>query len=117
VLDGDRRVLGVVTRKEALSANEESAMQPLLSISRREPIAAWTDEPLRAVVYRMVESGFTRMPVLDRQTGRLAGMISLQDMLGARTRSLSEEAKRERVLRLRFPFGRTESEVVTDTVR
>jgi len=93
------------------------ARQPLLSIGRRDPVVAWTDEPLRAVVYRMAASGWTRMPVLDRQTGRLAGMISLEDMLGARTRTLGEEAKRERVLRLRMPFGQRQTEVVADTVR
>ena len=117
VLDADRAVLGVVTRKDVLNAPDGAQGESLLSISRRNPVTAWTDEPLRVLVYRMVQSGYTRMPVMDRQTGKLAGMISLEDMLGARTRTLTEEGKRERVLRLRRPFGRTETEVVTDTVR
>jgi CBS domain-containing protein len=52
----------------------------------------------------MASSGFTRMPVLDSD-GKLAGMVSLQDLLGARTRNLSEERDRERVIRIRLPFG------------
>jgi len=52
----------------------------------------------------MASSGFTRMPVLDSDGG-LAGMVSLQDLLGARTRNLSEERDRERVIRIRLPFG------------
>jgi len=37
---------------------------------------------------------------------KLVGMVSLNDLLRARTRSLEEERRRERVLRLRIPFGR-----------
>ena len=36
---------------------------------------------------------------------QLVGMVSLHDLLMARVRSLNEERKRERVLRLRLPFG------------
>jgi CBS domain containing-hemolysin-like protein len=53
----------------------------------------------------MAETGLTRMPVVDRdEPDRLLGMISLTDLLRARTRDLEEERRRERVLRLRFPF-------------
>ena len=48
---------------------------------------------------------FTRLPVVDSDTGQLAGMISLHDLLMARVRNLSEERHRERVLQLRLPFG------------
>ena len=58
------------------------------------------------VVYHMAETGFTRLPVLENQQSRkLAGMISLHDLLRARTRSLEEERQRERVLRIRLPFN------------
>ena len=33
-------------------------------------------------------------------------MISLNDLLRARTRNLEDERARERVLRIRMPFGR-----------
>jgi chloride channel protein, CIC family len=52
----------------------------------------------------MAATGFTRMPVLDRE-GRLAGMVSLQDLLSARARNLSDERDRERVIRIRLPFS------------
>jgi hypothetical protein len=46
------------------------------------------------------------MPVVDRsQSLKVLGMISLSDLLRARTRDLEEERRRERVLRLRVPFG------------
>jgi CBS domain containing-hemolysin-like protein len=62
----------------------------------------YSDEPLRVVVYRMAESGFTRMPVIQRSTGKFLGLISLEDLLKARGRHLEEERRRERTLKLRF---------------
>lgn len=67
------------------------------------PVVAYPDEPLRAVVYRMAETGYTRLPVVERDDpGKLVGMISLNDLLKARVRTLEEERHRERVLRLRL---------------
>jgi len=66
---------------------------------------AYADEPLRLVVYRMAETGLTRLPVIEREDTRtLAGMVSLNDLLRARTRTLEEERRRERVLRVHLPF-------------
>jgi len=57
------------------------------------------------VVYKMAETGFTRLPVVDSSSGRkLVGLVSLEDLLRARTRNLTEERHRERVLRIRLPF-------------
>ena len=68
-------------------------------------VCAVADESLRTVVYRMAETGFTRMPVVDSgEERRIVSMISLDDLLHARTRNLSEERSRERVLHIRFPF-------------
>ena len=66
---------------------------------QRQPVVAYPDEPLRAVVYRMAETGLTRFPVVDRgDGGRLLGMISLKDLLKARALNLDAERRRERVL-------------------
>jgi CBS-domain-containing membrane protein len=76
-----------------------------LAISMTEPVVAFPDQPLRVVVYRMAETGLTRFPVVDRGDERkLLGIVSLQDLLSARTRNLSEERDRERVLRIRLPM-------------
>jgi hypothetical protein len=34
-------------------------------------------QPLRAIVFRMAETGQTRLPVVERENGKVAGMISL----------------------------------------
>ena len=70
------------------------------------PVVAYAGEPLRVVVYRMAETGLTRMPVVDSAgEKKLAGMLSLDDLLHARSRSLEQERRRERVLRIHLPFG------------
>lgn len=59
-------------------------------------VCASPDEPLRMAVYRMAEHGVTRMPVIEGE--RVVGVVSLEDLLKARTRHLEEERRRERVL-------------------
>lgn len=110
VSDGER-LEGVVTgfdlrRFAAGSAAHRGAR--LTSIVRAEPVVAYVDEPLRVVAHRMAETGLTVFPVVERAgTPRLAGMISLEDLLKARTLNLEAERRRERVLRVRvtLPFG------------
>jgi len=44
----------------------------------------------------MAETGFTRLPVVEREpSGKVAGVISLEDMQRGRARSLTEERERE----------------------
>jgi chloride channel protein, CIC family len=111
VIDNHTCVLGVVSRNHLLRLFEETqfgaSKKQLAEIASGEPVVAFADEPLRVVVYRMVESGFTRLPVVEPDgEKRLVGMVSLDDLLRARSRNLEEERSRERVLRLRMPLMR-----------
>lgn len=109
VVNGDNQVVGVITRKalHQAVAGGGSPERRLGELSNQSPALAYANEPLRAVVYRMAETGLTRFPVVEREGSRqLLGMISLNDLLRARTRTLQEEGRRERVLRLRVPFLR-----------
>src|SRR5665213_4582401 len=106
VVDGERMVRGVVTRKQLGALTQSAAPEDSLGHIVRKPVVAHPDEPLRVVVFRMAETGFTRMPVVESESGKLVGMISLHDLLLARVRSLNEERHRERLLLLRLPFRR-----------
>ena len=115
VLGAGDRLAGVVTRNQLVSLHERMASQAgsvrLAQIATTDPEVAFADEPLRRVVNRMAESGFTRFPVLDpKGMGRIVGMVGLSDLLHARTRNLEDERARERVLRIRMPFGRQPEE-------
>jgi CBS domain-containing protein len=105
VLDRDQHVKGVITRKKLRAMIESPDGSISLGDALQDPVVAYTDEPLRVVVFRMAETGLTRMPVVEKETGKLAGMISLRDLLMARVRNLHEERQRERVLQIRLPFG------------
>jgi CIC family chloride channel protein len=103
VIEADRRLSGVITRKDLASHRGE--LTRMSDLARLNPIVAFADEPLSTVVYRMAETGYTRMPVVDgKEERRIVGMISLDDLLHARARNLSEERTRERVLQVRLPF-------------
>jgi len=84
------------------------AAAQLRSITRTSPVVAYPDEPLRMVVYRMAETGLTRFPVVSHESRRLVGMISLTDLLKARSLNLDAERRRERVFgtRISLPLTR-----------
>ena len=104
VVDNEKRLIGVVTRRQLRELIDTEPAGVSLGQLVRDPVTARPDEPLRVVVMRMAETGLTRLPVVDEGSGRLEGMVSLQDLLGARVRNLQEERDRERVLEIRLPF-------------
>ena len=114
VLGKGDRLTGVVTRNQLAGLHENTPARAdgvRLADVTTAPQVAFADEPLRTVVNRMAETGFTRFPVLDPNgNGKLVGMVSLKDLLHARTRALEDERARERVLRIRMPFGRRREE-------
>ena len=100
-----------MTRKELQKILQgqdgQSEDDQLKKLAHTHPVVSYPDEPLRAVVYRMAESGFTRFPVVERDDPqKLLGIVSLGDLLKARTRNLEEERQRERVLHLRLLLPR-----------
>jgi CBS domain-containing protein len=110
VVDGNRQLVGVVTRFTLQQLAERHATDPaasLATIVHDQPAVAYPDEPLRFIVQRMADTGLTRFPVIERDgTRRLAGMISLDDLLKARALNLEAERRRERIMNVRiaFPF-------------
>lgn len=107
MVDRDKNLIGVVPRQDLQHLIQHGDGHSLTELIRRDPKVAYPDEPLRVVVYRMAETGLTRLPVVERDgPGKLVGMVSLDDLLQARTRTLDAERRRERVLplRLMFPF-------------
>ena len=106
VVDRNARLVGVLTRKDIRDQVEQNGAgalsRPLRELVRKVAIHAYPDEPLRVVVYRMAEKGFTRLPIIERGSDRFLGLISLDDLLKARGRNLEEERTRERVLKLRI---------------
>jgi chloride channel protein, CIC family len=112
IVEGNRRLLGVVTRSRVREWIEHAKQHPdgqLADVAHDNPVVAYGDEPLRVLAFRMAETGVTRLPVVERRDRTLIGMVGLSDLLTARARILEAEQRRERVLgsglRLRV-FGR-----------
>jgi CBS domain-containing protein len=101
----DGKLVGVVTRKDLQKLATGSDPREISEVVRRSPATSYPDEPLRIVVNRMAETGLTRLPVIEEESKKLVGIISLQDLLHARVRHLEEERRRERVLRIHLPFS------------
>jgi H+/Cl- antiporter ClcA len=114
VVNAEGQLVGVLTRRDISQQIEregDAALgRPLGDLARANPVEAYPDEPLRVVVHRMAEKGFTRMPVVERTTRKFLGLVSLNDLLKARTRHLEEERRRERTLNLRFFLPRRRDE-------
>jgi CBS domain-containing protein len=111
VVGTGQSLLGVATRNDLEDLLEQHRRnghaRPFTELINPKPIVAHPDEPLRAVVYRMAESGLTRFPVVERGASRrLVGMIGLFDLLLGRLRNLEAERRRDRVLPVRFVLPR-----------
>jgi H+/Cl- antiporter ClcA len=109
VVDAQGRLRGIITRNDIgllLERGDQTILrQTLGELARPNPVAAHSDEPLRVVVNRMAEEGVTRVPVVESDgSGKLLGILSMDDVLKARMKDLEEEQRRERVLPLHLVF-------------
>jgi H+/Cl- antiporter ClcA/CBS domain-containing protein len=107
VVEAEGRLSGVVTDHDLQNLLQELQTggngRQLAELIKPNPAVAYPDESLRIVVYRMAETGFTRLPVVTRHVpGRLVGIIALSDLLKARVHHLEEERRRERILQVRL---------------
>jgi len=109
VVNTDGTLAGVLTRKDIRDCMEQDGAaalgRSLNELVRKNTSEAYSDEPLRVVVYRMAENGVTRMPVMERTSRKFLGLISLDDLLKARSRHLEEERRRERIIKFKFLPG------------
>jgi CIC family chloride channel protein len=106
VVDSVGQLKGVLTATDirgAMNGNgNHLAPGVLAALVKTQTFNAYGDEPLRVVVNRMAETSVTRMPVLDRDNGKLLGLVTLDHVLKARARHQEEELHREQVLWLPF---------------
>lgn len=106
VVDGLGLLAGVLPRNGLQQKFEEMRSTGKIANLRElipgAAVVAYSDGPLRVVVNRMAEKGVTRMPVVERGNSKFLGLISLDDLLKARSRHLEEEQRREQTLWLPY---------------
>ena len=76
---------------------------PLLNAAAPNPISMSTTQTLRQAAMIMADSKHTAFPVVDRE-GKFAGILTIADLLTARTIAEHRESARERTLKLHWPF-------------
>jgi arabinose-5-phosphate isomerase len=85
VVDGETRVLGVVTAGDLtrlMERDEDVFSVPVSRIMTTSPKVARESELGSAVVYRMERHGIMAMPVLNAEE-RMVGMVHLHDLMRA----------------------------------
>jgi CBS domain-containing protein len=92
VLNGDGHLLGVLTRRALLDPGNR-AEQTLAELIARPPVIVYADNTLRDAADHMVNHDIGRLPVVDRETRQVIGIITRSDLLGAHRRRLSENLR------------------------
>lgn len=83
VLDDDKRLVGVLTRRDLLDPARNSS-DLVASLIRRAPAVVFDDSSLREAADHMVTQQVGRLPVVSRDDPRtVIGMISRSDLLSA----------------------------------
>ena len=93
VVDGDGRLVGIVSERDVVRAMAEQGMelvgQTVGDLMTTRVITCGLDDDVTSVTVKMTEGRFRHVPVMDR--GRLAGLISIGDAVKARIAELEHE--------------------------
>lgn len=97
VVDAQGVVVGGVTRADslawALNAQDDSRTLAQMLVGR-EQVIGYPDELASRIADRMALSGVGRVPIVDRATGRLLGIVGRKDLFRSRARRLRDETAR-----------------------
>jgi chloride channel protein, CIC family len=105
LVDGDGRMCGTLTRAQMIAAARKGDVAtPLAQDANMGPQTVSPFMTLRACAAAMAESKLTSYPVVSAD-GKLLGVMTINDLLKGRSEQAHRESDRERVLRLRWPFG------------
>ena len=98
VVDEDGRLLGLVSRTDALRWQQEGGLrleaQLAEVLSDASTLVAYPETPCGEVADMMVESGTGRVPIVDPQSRKVVGLLSRQDLLKVRSTQQSGEIAR-----------------------
>ena len=104
VVDDAGQVIGRVSRSDVLRWSREGWPEGQTLADRRdvgETFVGYTDEMVGHLADRMAAADIGRVPVVDRATGKLAGLLARRDLL--RVRANAAKLERERSSPLTLP--------------
>ncbi|MCL2429518.1 MAG: CBS domain-containing protein, partial [Alphaproteobacteria bacterium] len=94
VLGADRRMVGIISERDivqALAARGIAVLdEPVSGTMTRKVETCNESETISSIMERMTEGKFRHLPVLEQ--GRLAGIISIGDVVKHRLREMERES-------------------------
>ena len=103
------RLLGIISIEDLINCLASGEMDKrVTAIMTEKVVVLFSDEPLIHAINKFDRYGFGRFPVLDRESGKLVGIITKQDIIRCLLRALeslyhakeSKEGRRYQVARL-----------------
>jgi CBS domain-containing protein len=98
IVDDTGRIAGIVSERDvvrSIAADADAALQrPLSAIMTRAVVTCGEGETIDSVMSRMTRGRFRHLPVVT--SGRLAGIVSIGDVVKARIEQVEREAEEMR---------------------
>ncbi len=87
VLAGEKELWGIVTLTDVRNAQNAENFNPrgltVADLTMRNPVTIYPDEPVWLAIQKMSPRDFARMPVVERGSNHLCGLISRSDILNS----------------------------------
>ena len=103
VVDENGKLTGVASRADVLRWSREGWGNARTLADAQigdEMFTCYSDELVGHLADRMALSDFGRVPILERGTDRVVGLVARRDLLRVRARAIKEEREKRRLLRL-----------------
>ena len=103
VVDANGRVRGMVSRADALRwLGDTENQDKLLSeqVAGQDLVVGYDDELAGHLADRMAATDVGRVPILNRQSGALVGLVARRDLLRIRSNTMRHEHEREALIRV-----------------
>jgi chloride channel protein, CIC family len=102
VVDGQNRLVDIVSRADILLWTREGvdAQATLADVAKEDIFFAYSDELVGNLADRMALADISRVPVVDRGSRKVVGIVARRDLLQVRARAVSHERNRGRLLQL-----------------
>jgi CBS domain-containing protein/anti-sigma regulatory factor (Ser/Thr protein kinase) len=111
-----KRLLGIVSLEDYIKwLADDGSPRTIGEIMTQKVETVYSDEPLVHVVSRLEGHGYGRLPVLDRKTGELAGMVTKGDVIQSLLMNLKVDFQEEELRNYRT--SRFFEEIIADTTQ
>jgi CBS domain-containing protein len=103
IVDEAGKLIGVVSRADVLRWSRDgwgNARTLAEAQSDDDAFTCYADELAGHLADRMAVSDFGRVPILERGTDRVVGLVARRDLLRVRARAIKEEREKRRLLKL-----------------